>query len=214
MTETLLPSHVWCSGRLEGWRPILNQWIGLVSKYAGGNWGTEYVRVPYWYTERANVGLLAGAAIREDWLALEEFTHDKVGREGQGKKGRLDLWLRRGESMWAVEAKQCWPAPGGSVRNGMKDAVRAAEETLHGYDGAQPVHKVAVCFAVPQFPVNAKEPLNQRVDRFLLRVTRDFPEGSVEADAVAWTFPEHFRGLIDKDREYFYPGVVLIAKTV
>ncbi|MDH4870606.1 hypothetical protein [Pseudomonas sp. BN515] len=65
----------------------------------------------YFYNERTNVSLLAGAVWREnptDNLVLEEYSSDKEGEDASDYKGRRDLWFRAGGTQYRCEAKQKW----------------------------------------------------------------------------------------------------------
>jgi hypothetical protein len=61
---------------------------------------------PFYYTERANVGVLSGAAWKAGWLALEEFGVKKRGK----KRGSCDLYIHSidGKQGEYIEAKHTW----------------------------------------------------------------------------------------------------------
>lgn len=88
---------------LKEWQTLFEEWILAVERFCRLSPGDA----PYWYTERANVGTLAGAAWRCGWIALEEFQGDK-SEQSLGWRGRLDLWLsssallNRGETGLAI----------------------------------------------------------------------------------------------------------------
>jgi hypothetical protein len=60
--------------------------------------------VPFWHRERTNLGLLASAAWRIDWVALEEFVHPKQFSTSR-EHGRSDLWIKGPRTEEFVEAK-------------------------------------------------------------------------------------------------------------
>ncbi len=65
----------------------------------------------YFYNERTNVSLLAGAIWREnptENLVLEEYSSDKEDADSADYKGRRDLWFRLGNTQFRCEAKQRW----------------------------------------------------------------------------------------------------------
>ena len=90
---------------LQHWAFLLEEWILLLKRYCRFM-GDD---APYFYSERANIGVLAAAAWRAGWVALEEFGIRKHTKQ----KGRADLWF------WPIdqdkeeyiEAKQKWKIP-------------------------------------------------------------------------------------------------------
>ena len=71
---------------LEHWRPLLKEWISLMEKYCSEIWDDPI----YCHEERANVSLLASAAWRIDWLAVQELWVERLS----GGSTFCDLWLR------------------------------------------------------------------------------------------------------------------------
>jgi len=67
------------------------------------------VDCPWWYTERANVGLFAAGAVRVGEVALEEF-NDEKGHGRSKYAGRVDLMIWQGArtKSAAFEAKMAW----------------------------------------------------------------------------------------------------------
>jgi hypothetical protein len=104
-------------------KPIVGSWFRVMDRYCEqvdwmhsksfrkkkeqGYWNG--VDCPWWYTERANIGLLAAAATRKGLVTLEEFNDDKVWQRA-GYAGRVDLMIWRGPRIKAAafEAKQAW----------------------------------------------------------------------------------------------------------
>ena len=70
--------------------------------------------LPYFFNERANIGLLAGGVWRSDPanLVLEEYGAPKKTDEGD-YRGRFDFWCRAQGCSIYLEAKQTW----GSLTN-------------------------------------------------------------------------------------------------
>ncbi len=52
--------------KLNHFKLLLEEWSLLIERYCRISEGDA----PYWYTERANIGLIAGAAWRCGWLSL------------------------------------------------------------------------------------------------------------------------------------------------
>jgi hypothetical protein len=86
---------------LKHWEEILEQWVRLnreIFEHAKGKFAA------YSYRERPNVGVMAGAAVRAGWVALEECWSEKEGASGV-RNGRADLWLWRDIHHERIEAK-------------------------------------------------------------------------------------------------------------
>ncbi|MBO0135545.1 hypothetical protein J0673_04485 [Vibrio sp. Vb2736] len=72
----------------------------------------------YFYNERANISILAGAIWRQSEykaLVLEEYSTDKEKQTGdnqdinaKGYRGRRDLWFCLNDQQFRCEAKQLW----------------------------------------------------------------------------------------------------------
>ena len=87
---------------LEVLRPVLQAWIDGTQRYVTLFQGDD---LPYWYNERANVGVLSAAAWQAGMVALEEFQSLKYAIPSPGttpapdnapvlpphRKGRCDL---------------------------------------------------------------------------------------------------------------------------
>lgn len=102
--------------RLRALERVLRKWIRELKRYE-----LAMNDVPWWYTERASVGMLAAAAVRLGWTALEEYSVEKGPRPVKDRKltpeekkvrhkGRCDLYLcdESGKIDFAIEAKQAW----------------------------------------------------------------------------------------------------------
>jgi hypothetical protein len=87
-------------GRLEHWLPLVAEWQTIMETYCR----VVETDVPFWHRERTNLGLLASAAWRIDWVALEEFAHPKQFSTSR-EHGRSDLWIKGPRTEEFVEAK-------------------------------------------------------------------------------------------------------------
>jgi hypothetical protein len=192
------------SSELREWESLFEEWILAVERFCRLSPGDA----PYWYTERANVGLLAGAAWRCGWIALEEFQAEKSA-ERLGWQGRLDLWLRSSTTSYLIEAKQAWPYLGDAT--GVDTAARALKEA--GEDAASvvatdPTTRLGVAFCSPYHKFRSQKQLEDRLSRFLEEVER------LPCSAVAWSFPAVTRELAEFPGEQVYPGVMLLVGAV
>jgi len=112
---------------------------------------------PFYYTERANVGVLSGAAWKAGWLALEEFGVKKRGK----KRGSCDLYIHSidGKQGEYIEAKHTWSIKSASdaLSQAKGDArkllVRKNEEAL----------VIAVVFVAPSINKKFEEQINIKI---------------------------------------------------
>jgi len=189
--------------------PVLKNWVRTVEEYT-----SAFEQDACWsYTERANVGVLAGAAWRtKGWLALEEYSTTKRCIQGQPRNGRCDLYLldrNEGGMSFAVEAKQARQNMGKRVSQNLNrldaqfaDAWRDAGQ-IHRGEGDK---RVAACFVMPRLPLEEADTLDEALD-FWLNDVRE----QVEYDALAWVFPEEARRFQGR-KARVSPGVVLVMQ--
>ncbi|HUK42342.1 MAG TPA: hypothetical protein VLX11_14905, partial [Candidatus Acidoferrales bacterium] len=74
------------------WEGILQQWIFLNKEIFNS---TDGEVAAYSYREGPNIGVMAGAAVKAGWVALEQCWSEKKNAE-QIFDGRADLMLWRG----------------------------------------------------------------------------------------------------------------------
>src|SRR4051794_10797989 len=91
--------------RLPFLRPLLHRWIKLNQELTR-RWAHD-PDVPWWYNERASVGLFAAAAWLEEGHAFEEYSGSKRKEKGHSA-GRFDLEFSVRKHEFRAEAKQCW----------------------------------------------------------------------------------------------------------
>ncbi|HWH85883.1 MAG TPA: hypothetical protein VNV36_03820 [Pseudomonas sp.] len=90
---------------LQAIEPVLNSWITCTQRYIDMWEGGD---LPYWYNEQANVSILAGAAWKADWTAIEEYQIIKIATEADEKTsviGRNDLYIADEKNGFCIEAK-------------------------------------------------------------------------------------------------------------
>lgn len=199
-----------CKEELEVLKPVLENWITIVSEYSAAFRSDDAC---WWYTERANVGILAAAAWRtEGWLALEEYSTTKRSEsKGESKNGRCDLYLGKKSKKnhiqsFALEAKRCYISftrqndgakIGGSLESAWGDAGNLMKDEAE--------RRLACTFILPYIkaPNGLSNDISQKLGEFLKKVKDKFGW-----DAIAWAFPEQSRAVKD-DKGYYYPGVIL-----
>ncbi|MCF7864356.1 MAG: hypothetical protein K9L89_06180 [Kiritimatiellales bacterium] len=159
--------------------------------------------VPWWYNERASVGLLAAALWKTGGYAFEEYSTKK-----KGKVGRVDLEFGTGNEVFVAEAKQCWIRNMGKTdpTNRIKQSFKAATEDVKRCN-TMGMGKLAIVFGVPSMnEADSDLAFRENVAHFL-----DYAN-EVDAGAMAWVFPGSkcqptIGGKI-------YPGVVVWIKEV
>lgn len=96
---------------MKHWHEILEEWVSQVRKISritdkmSRSTGEEFT--PYAYREQTNVGVLASAATRAGWAALQERRVEKQANDGirDNYLGRADLLLCNGTIIDQIEAK-------------------------------------------------------------------------------------------------------------
>ncbi len=164
------------------WQALLWAWIEAQRAYVGWTTHNGYkFDLPYRYTERADIGMLAAGAVSSGWTALEEFSiHKKRAKTAPATKvkeyeGRCDLLLGNDKTRYLVEAKatfpkvssehsllsDLWSAAGRSLKAASKAAKRTAKGE-HGY------HRVALSFVAPRVPKSCRSTVATSMQQCLL----------------------------------------------
>ncbi len=185
--------------RLRHWDIMLKAWQSLITRYCDS---MENDDVPYYHTERANIGVLSGAAWKAGWLTLEEFGARKRGK----LRGSCDLYIYpidRGIGEY-IEAKLVWSIE--KAESGLSEALKDTRKLL------DPKHedalRVGVVFVCPSIHEKFASKVDNHIER-ILQVTYKVPH-----DALSWSFPASAREFKGGGRfeKIIYPGILLIAK--
>lgn len=211
-------------------KTLLQSWIDAAKEYV--QLFSESADAPWWYNERANVSILAGAAWKMGWVALEEYRSRKrvasaldAGGDGEddNRGGRNDLYICGDRYSYVFEAKHAWQHIGRQDQANTKnlDAARSAAlgdiKSLFEYEADR---RFAATFVVPYLPASAitrhqqidSDLLMQSIDSWLATL-RDHI-GNVEKHAYyACLFPiprDESKHYLSANGKYCYPGVVLI----
>jgi len=147
-------------------RPVLEQWLRVHRDYMEE---TGFSDSLYWYTERTNIGALAGAVWRCGGYAVEEYGALK-GKDADESNGRVDLFFMLSDYEVVVEAKQCWIYLSKNNRRDFHlDISKAIEVALSDIRRTQDSlnHKYAI--GIVFFPTYAKdlEESRESMGRFL-----------------------------------------------
>lgn len=130
---------------LAPFQPILEEWTKCVQEYIDCWEGGD---LPYWYNERANVSVLAGAAWRAGFTAIEEYQIKKQGvTSDKDSNGRNDLYITDKNFGIAIEAKVLFPKIDeldSQISTAIKNAISDVKK-IKAVDG----HRAGVVFIAP-----------------------------------------------------------------
>lgn len=195
----------------------MEEWILAIERFCRLSDGD----VPYWYNERANVGVLSAAAWRAGAVALEEFQHEKIDIENFESKtadkdakwnGRCDLWISDGKRSERVEAKFRWLNMTSDriaefAEVSLKQAVSDASNSKSD-DGQAAVGVAFLPLSVKASKVTDEKTIELYIEETIATLRK------VDADLIAWCFPIRLRDYIGEQYGYQLPGVVMLAKRV
>ncbi|WP_174874809.1 hypothetical protein [Vogesella oryzae] len=202
---------------LGHWDALLEEWFLSIERYSRITDGGA----PYWFNERANVGVLAASAWRCGRIALEEFQYEKVDvsnsedtDEEAIKKwnGRCDLWMRGDRIEEIVEAKFKWlnlcsDKTNENALTCLDQAVKDAANTK----GHDEIRAVGVAF----LPVYAKVDKVGDIESLEVLISDKVASISKQSvDLVAWCFPFRVRKSVSEKYRNYLPGVILLASAV
>lgn len=184
-----------------GLEPMLEQWVWCIEEYARLFDGDD---LAYWYNERANVGILAGAAWRAGIIAVEE---SQVKKEGNERLGRSDLYLysEKTDNQMYIEAKYIFPSADNYINEvdsqldqATKEAERICDENIEDERC-----KLGLVFVTPSF---LSKPASERD---ILKLIGGIEKHS--APIKAWCFPGNAQKIKSKHEKY-YPGAFIFMK--
>jgi hypothetical protein len=197
--ERITERHFETRKALSHWRLLFEEWCLNVERYCR----ITNNDAPYWYNEQAILSIMAGAAWRCGWVALQEFSMAKL----KGGKGRADLWIL--SSFGTEELIEAKFAKTSVVAHNLADTaeqylVIAREQVLNTNETGD---KIAMAMFAPYVSRSHQKNLESNLLRFVDQLQ------SVKHDALAWSFPEATRSLNAGDG-YVMPGIVIIARVV
>jgi hypothetical protein len=183
----------------------LREWIN-VNRWLGRRWQLNG-DAPWWYNERALVSTFAGAVWLSGGYAFEEYSETKRGKSKRGFTGRVDLEFSVGPHEFKAEAKQCWPA--GTAKRDQTDYItgfmdQARQDVRRCPPGG--MRRLAIVFGVPYLARRLRSEMPERISWLVDQAMQ------VEADAVAWTFPDLRR--VPTIGGWTYPGIIVWIKEV
>lgn len=172
------------------WNELLQEWVYLVHKVYRVSKGNTSAHAE---KERANTGLLAAAATRNGWIALEECKTNKADKyfKNQTYSGRCDLVLWRDRRHHEIEAKFTRIAiPMRSSKRMQKIYRKAIEDssrsTSSGYKSDK---KIGITYIVPVIRPKLFEQIsNEDISKELKKVVA-FIKAEFEPTLLSYAFP-------------------------
>jgi hypothetical protein len=187
---------------------VLKNWILLNGEIARTKTWRANKKVPWWYNERAAVGVLAGAVCRcrNGFYAFEEFIEQKHRTHDPSKKykGRVDLHINLQGKEFIAEAKICWPKAETDGREMIAEHLKKAVHDAEECDLSGP-KRLAIVFAA----LSVKKLNAGRTDELILEWLEKVKG---EGDVRAWTFPRSVRQTVE--HKHFHPGIAVFIRRV
>lgn len=192
------------------WHNILVEWRNLMDAYAimyNLNEPDALKKdIPYWYKEKANSGLLAGAIWRLGGSVVEEYGIER-SYGSEKSKGRCDFLVCMNDLKLCIEAKICNPpSASDNLVNEIDKQVQYAKEQLLSMGKEETAERVALCFIVPElFNLSEISAHNTTQEIFDMAIQRFDSDNNI----IARYLPP--KGTKTEWERYRYPGVLLIA---
>ena len=181
--------------KLEFLRPVLERWFDCIDRYNAVRGDNES---PYWFDERANLGLLSVAAWMAEMVTLEQAPSKKQIEEGE-RNGRADLLIANQEQRAYLQATQRWSRVNQlNLTQALLDIASEAKTIAYANE-----LKIGCLFVAPQKLQHSATPeeLQDMVDDLQKE----------HCCAVAWYFPYAYRKLRN-EAGYYHPGIAVLFK--
>jgi hypothetical protein len=193
------------SESLQPLEPVLHSWLTCTQRYIDVWDGDD---LPYWYNEQANVSILAGAAWKADWTAIEEYQISKIATEASEQTtliGRNDLYIANEQHGFCIEAKVAY-VDISQVQSAANHIAVRRDKAIHDarrVDCQEP--RLGAVFVAP-YSIGT-EATDQQI--------RDFQQEILKLDcqALAWVTPTNAQKTRSHDNRY-YPLVALLLMTL
>lgn len=162
-------------GKLRYWNELLQEWVFMVHRIYRISKKRSAV---YAEKERANTGLLAAAAIKNGWVALEESITKKFDKD-TGKetyRGRSDLVLWRDQKHHEIEAKFIRHVLFSNNRERINRVYNRAisDSSRSTYDGLRSEKKIAIIYVVPVInPTRLEKLTNLEIGQEIRTIIKD-----------------------------------------
>ena len=221
MTETISGYYITGRKGMNHWHPLIEEALLAIDRYSRVMGGEDAI---YMYTERTCVGLLAAAAWRCGWVALEEYQLEKHDANKSRRLGRADLYMASEYTEDSVEAKYKWlhlknTAPSPAIFDptlawALGDAVESKNQDDDStYSGVAffPVWcrtTVKTEEQAKQSKEHTEDTLEDLVNAYIHAATQS------RAHVVAWSFPATARTMQIEGNDAYWPGVIMLASNL
>ena len=210
-----MPSHPFqgssCKRRLLNLHGILEEWTEIVARM-GRKWNKSG-DVPWWYNERADLSLFAGAVWRAGGDVMEEFSSEKrkigktTGRLHSSYTGRVDLYFETpNRSDYYLECKSIWSGASRPNDSSIRKIEDHLEWACHDIKKFHPhrYRRLGLTFAKPYIRRSPGVDVKEKISDWLTLME------AVDCDARAWSFPMSCK--CGKASDNFCPGVAIFIK--
>lgn len=191
----------------QHWENLIDAWIQIHEDYA-----KKTDDAAYWYTERTNIGVLAQAAWKAGFIALEEYQSKKTSKINpeSHSNGRCDLWLYKDPHSQIIEAKQQYVQLAhkrniGTINKQLKLACDDATRTAGKTD--TDIQAIGLAF-LPMYIQTKSIEGNQISCK--IATSLDFAK-QTNAEVMAWCFPGHCRKYLGSTNENYIPGIIMVG---
>ncbi len=187
---------------INHWHPLFEEWLLCVERYCRVAAGED---APFIYNERANIGLLAGAAWRSGRTALEEFQYRKGHKNRKKWNGRADLYISCDEREEIIEAKFGWLSlvNPDSASDRIEEVMRlAVKDALVTQGGAKDLTSLAVAF----LPAWQKAGDPRQLEDHIAETLKQSKFANVHG--IGWCFPKHYRSVVS-EKGNLTPGIIM-----
>ncbi|TWC10721.1 MULTISPECIES: hypothetical protein [unclassified Pseudomonas] len=181
--------------KLEFLRPVLERWFDCIDRYNAVRGDND---TPYWFDEKANLGLLSAAAWMAEMVTLQHTATRKQNEEGE-RNVSADLFIAGAEDRAFIQATQRWPKVKNlNLTQPLQDVTSDAKRISYATD-----LKLGCLFVAPQKAQQSATPeeLQDMIDDLQKENTC----------AVAWYFPYNYRKLRNEAGHY-HPGIAVLFK--
>ena len=181
--------------KLEFLRPVLERWFDCIDRYNAVRGDND---TPYWFDEKANLGLLSAAAWMAEMVTLQNTPTRKQNEEGE-RNGSADLFIAGTEERAFIQATQRWPKVKNlNLTQPLLDITSDAKRISYSSD-----LRLGCLFVAPQKAQQSATPeeLQDMIDELQKENTC----------AVAWYFPYAYRKLRNEAGQY-HPGIAVLFK--
>ncbi|MCJ8205276.1 hypothetical protein [Pseudomonas sp. RGM2987] len=181
--------------KLEFLRPMLERWFDCIDRYNAVRGDND---TPYWFDERANLGLLSAAAWMAEMVTLQNAPTRKQNEEGE-RNVNADLLIASADERAFIQATQRWPKVSNlNLSQPLSEAASDARRISYASD-----LKLGCLFVAPQKAQQSATP--EELQDMLDDLQKE------NTCAVAWYFPYAYRKLRNESGHY-HPGIAVLFK--